>query len=120
MDTKDEYLCYTNQNNTTFYFKNRKLHRSDGPAILSPRDRKNYEGIKDSVLYVESKDEVEPNHQKDVLLFYCHYTHSYFYLEGVRYNSQKEMDSFSLHEELNNDLKNKTTDTTSKNSRHKL
>jgi hypothetical protein len=39
MENKDEYLVYTSQNNDTFYFKNRKLHRENGPAIVCRKDK---------------------------------------------------------------------------------
>jgi vacuolar-type H+-ATPase subunit I/STV1 len=103
MDTKDEYLVYTSHNNDTFYFKNRKLHREDGPAIISHKDKSKgtFDGLKDRVLYTRVSEPVEPNEQNDEILFESYHLSSEYFLEGVRFKSKQEMYASIINNELN-------------------
>jgi hypothetical protein len=90
MTTDDEYLVYTGHHNTTFYFKNKKLHREAGPAIICRKDnnKKKFEGLKDESLYTRV---FEPIEQNEEMLFHVIYCDSNYYLDGVRYPTANEM-----------------------------
>jgi hypothetical protein len=51
---KDQYQLYINSNGVRFYYKNKKLHREDGPAIVIPKDVEKYSQLKDNTLYKKS------------------------------------------------------------------
>jgi hypothetical protein len=106
MQTHDEYLVYTYYKNTCFYFKNKKLHREEGPAIVSPKDKTKrlFEKLKDESLYTRVFEPVYPNEQNEVLLFDIHYLISCYYWDGVEYKSKEEMHAIKLHEELETNL----------------
>ena len=109
MTTDDEYLVYTGHHNTTFYFKNKKLHREAGPAIVCKKDnnKKKFEGLGDEGLYTRVFEPVfEPNEKSsDSLLYIVYHCDSVYYLDGVRYSSKQEMDAFMLNNELEKNLK---------------
>lgn len=110
---KDEYLVYTSGTHDTFYFKNGKLHREDGPAIVCRKDKskKNFEGLKDEALYTRVSEPVEQN---DDMLFYIIHCDSSYYYEGVRYNNKQEMSAILLKKELNNNVSQVTNNDSKK------
>lgn len=89
---QDEYLVYTSPTHDTFYFKNRKLHRESGPAIVCRKDKNkgNFVGLHDQVLYKRVFDPVE-HEQNDPILFEAFHCDSSYYLEGIRYKTENEL-----------------------------
>lgn len=59
MNNKDEYLVYTKPVGTKLYYKNKKLHREAGPAIVIPEDLDKYSQLSDSDLYIPTDQPVE-------------------------------------------------------------
>ncbi len=54
MEKKDEYLVYTRKDGTIFHYKNKKLHRDAGPAVVVPKDIEKYSNLGDKDLYKKS------------------------------------------------------------------
>lgn len=54
MKSKDQYELYINKSGVIFYYKNKKLHREFGPAIVIPRDAERYTNLEDKDLYKKS------------------------------------------------------------------
>lgn len=59
MSNQDEYLVYTKSIGTKLYYKNKKLHREAGPAIVIPEDIDKYKQLSDSDLYIPTDQPVE-------------------------------------------------------------
>lgn len=57
-NTIEQYQFYTNSNGVRFYYKNKKLHREEGPAIVIPRDADKYLDLNDKELYKKSVNPV--------------------------------------------------------------
>jgi len=51
---QDQYLVYARNDGTMFYYKNKKLHRDAGPAIVIAKDIQNYSNLGDEDLYKKS------------------------------------------------------------------
>jgi hypothetical protein len=101
MTTDDEYLVYTGHHNTTFYFKNKKLHREAGPAIICRKDnnKKKFEGLKDESLYTRVFEPIAQNE----MLFNVIYCDSCYYLDDVRHTEQ-EFNNLVKIKQLNKEL----------------
>jgi hypothetical protein len=52
MNNSDEYLVYTKENGNKLYYKNKKLHREVGPAIVILEDIEKYTNLSDENLYL--------------------------------------------------------------------
>lgn len=59
MNDKDEYLVYTKENGDRLYYKNKKLHRETGPAIIVKEDINKYLNLPDANLYIPTNTPVE-------------------------------------------------------------
>lgn len=59
MSNKDEYLVYTQFDGSRFYYKNKKLHREVGPAIVIYKDIAQYTNLSDETLYIPTDKPVE-------------------------------------------------------------
>lgn len=49
----DEYTFYIDGDGTTFYYKNKKLHREEGPAFISKSNKSEFLNLKDQYSYKE-------------------------------------------------------------------
>lgn len=108
---KDEYLVYNNPNsNADFYYKNKKLHREAGPAIVINKDKDKYSNLSDYKLYKRVTEPVVPetmltyvvqDYQQDIkfvkrpFIPHC----SAYLLEGRDYE-KAEFDAIILEKEL--------------------
>jgi hypothetical protein len=54
MKSNDKYELYINKSGVIFYYKNKKLHREAGPAIVIARDAEKYANLEDKDLYKKS------------------------------------------------------------------
>jgi hypothetical protein len=59
MNSKDEYLVYLKHDGSKLYYKNKKLHRESGPAIVIKEDIDKYAKLLDENLYTETDKPVE-------------------------------------------------------------
>jgi hypothetical protein len=59
MNNHDEYLVYTKNNGNKLYYKNKKLHREAGPAIVIAEDVEKYTKLSDEHLYLPTDKPVE-------------------------------------------------------------
>lgn len=55
MEKEDEYLVFVRKGDgSRFYYKNRKMHREAGPAIVCPTEIEKYTGLSDEGLHKET------------------------------------------------------------------
>lgn len=112
MKNKDEYLAYTRKDGTIFYYKNKKLHREAGPAIVIHEEFKKYTNLEDEGLYkkvtnpviVSSSNDFEiktlPN--GDFMVYersITYYVGSSHYINGIFY-SEQQFNAIKLKEYL--------------------
>lgn len=120
MTEKDEYIVCLGMNQTRFYFKNKKLHREIGPAIVCPGYIEQYTNLADESLYTEKPGSefisTIPNENKfnymtssgrRLSMFDVHYFTCGYYLEGNSYSEQK-FNAIQLKKQLEQELKQKT------------
>ncbi len=94
METKDEYILkiYENGKGAHYYYKNGKLHREAGSAILNPLEVKMYTDEPDKNLYRKeivpdmSPNKTQGNDPFGLGIKTMYYSIAQLYLEGVRYN----------------------------------
>lgn len=124
---KDKYVVYSNPNNNVdFYYKNKKLHREDGPAIVihKDKDKDKYSNLSDKKLYEVVTEPVVPEtmvthivmgYRNDIEYITKPWKpdHSAYYLENKQYEKQ-EFDALILEKELSH------TTTPIKNKKLKL
>lgn len=118
MNNKDEYLVFVRYDKTRFYFKNRKLHREAGPAIVRPEDENKYTNLIDEELYKEVTDSLVSEYGLDeekiidlpngkVLLILeepmSYYLGSFYFLDGMQYKEQ-QFNAIKLRKELSEKL----------------
>jgi hypothetical protein len=108
---KDEYLVYNNpSNNADFYYKNGKLHREAGPAIVINKDIEKYSNLSDKKLYVRVNEPVVPERMVTEIImgFKNEIEHvkrpwkpdfSFYFLEGKPY-TKEEHAALVLEKEL--------------------
>jgi hypothetical protein len=136
MDNKDEYIFFINQFKTRFYYKNKRLHRENGPAVVISEDKDKYINLEDKDLYKEVFEPVIqsiPNNKesniKEYLIFdgihfmntlphrpgmISHYRFSIYYWDGTPY-SKEQFEIIKLKNELeNNMIINESTETRTK------
>jgi hypothetical protein len=117
----DEYIVYIYGDR--YYYKNKKLHRENGPAFVPEELKEEYTGLGDDDLYVKifmtSKKKFEPHKiKKEYNIEDDRVPH--FFLEGVKYESQKEINAFKLNQELNNELPTKLIKINKNNKKLKI
>lgn len=120
MDTQDEYVFYDKEDGARFYFKNKKLHREAGPAIVVPNEREKYINLIDESLYkpipvVKTQSISSQSYYEDVFsengsvyrpnLIYNLYAvpKSEYYLDGTNY-PEKKFNVLVLKNQLENQL----------------
>jgi len=115
---KDEYLVYRNpRNNADYYYKNKQLHREDGPAIVVEDEKDLYSNLSDKNLYKRVNEQVveevfevysECNYNGDITTGkrYFNPKSSCYYLNAIEY-SKEELYAFILEKELNKEINNK-------------
>lgn len=59
MNNNDEYVVYLKHDGSRLYYKNKKLHREIGPAIVIEEDIDKYTKLLDENLYTETDKPVE-------------------------------------------------------------
>jgi hypothetical protein len=119
MENKDEYLVYTRNDRTRFYYKNKKLHREAGPAVVIYEEYNKYLNLGDENLYKRTTESVEKTNSDDFLVECLpngnfvvlkdppiYYLTSYYYLNGIEYTEQ-EFNAIILKEKLCKELAEK-------------
>lgn len=54
INKKDQYELYINKSGVIFHYKNKKLHRESGPAVVIAKDVEKYVHLEDKLLYKKS------------------------------------------------------------------
>lgn len=124
MNNKDEYIFFINENKTRFYYKNKRLHRELGPAVVIFDDNNKYTNLEDEHLYKQVFDKVisiSPNTQsviKGYLIFdgihfinelpqipgmISHYRFSTYYWEGIPC-SKEQFEIIKMKNELEKNM----------------
>lgn len=125
MEHQDEYIFFINQYKTRFYYKNKKLHRGVGPAVVIFEDQDKYSHLEDLDLYNQVFEPViaaHPNNKdlniKEYLVFdgihfinelphipgmISHYRFSTYYWDG-RPCSREQFEIIKLRSELENEM----------------
>lgn len=125
MDTeKDEYLLLIRQDGTRIYYKNKTMHREDGPAIIPSKDTQQYTGLPDESLYAQVSepesldkfivDQIILESQKTKFYFgviypLVRYSEPQYYLNGIKY-TEKEFHSIRLKNKIEKELSQKETE----------
>jgi hypothetical protein len=124
MEEKDEYIVYINDYKTRYYYKNGKLHREAGPAVVRGSHIENYQGLVDKYPYKEillhtyeapKGYESQDLQYEDNLSWYT----AMYYLEGKPY-SQKEFEKIKLALDLNNELSSELASNQSNHKKSKI
>lgn len=116
----DKYVVYIRKDGTRFYYKNNKLHRESGPAIVISDDKDKYTKLDDDSLYEKTFQPVLVDVREDMyevvkfpngkIVTYettmTFYIFSQYYLDGMKY-SEKEFQTIKLKENMEKDLAEK-------------
>lgn len=111
MKKQDEYIVKIYDDGTRFYYKNNKLHREAGPAIINSKHVEYYINLVDEHLYKEVHQKTPKKEGKMITIetesgpiityegpIEYHYSTEY-YLEGKPYKKE-EFDAILLEKEL--------------------
>lgn len=108
MENQDQYIVYLIKG-ASFYYKNNKLHREEGPAYVPEQSKSLYRNLSDHNLYkrvtihdLKESDVVYPIYNKLFNGFYLSNT-PLFFLEGIQYEKSDfkvKAEKFKLNREL--------------------
>jgi hypothetical protein len=111
MENQDEYILKIQDDGTRFYYKNNKLHREAGPALINRRDVEKFSNLVDEHLYKEVHKKRPKKELKMVTIetengpiftyegpIEYHYSTEY-YLDGKTYQ-EEEFNAILLEKEL--------------------
>jgi hypothetical protein len=91
MIDQDEYVFYINEDKNIFYYKNKKLHREAGPAVVLSNDIDRYIHLSDKTLYKEVFTPVTEDSEKN------DYEIEISYYDGFNFTYEAIKQQFSSH-----------------------